>query len=300
MNNTSNSSTGIMDPLRFCLFLIFDIFAIFCSTFTLYHLLKDAKLRKTIHNHATILILLYNLIYQLIDIPLHIQYFSTASVRPATPALCLIWWFIDYGFFFIPLVLVMWTSFERHIVIFHKWIFAKQRNRLFVHYIPLILIILFMMIFYVMAIFLPPCQNLFDYTADLCGMSGCYSSIPSFVMIERIGFSIVPTFLIAIINLALLVRVLWQKYRFHRILEWKKKQKLIIHIVSISFLYLCFDFPLSLISLVRLCGHPNWAHDVLPSFFYYSYIPVFLLPIVCIGSIPEIWGKVKNFILRDQ
>ncbi|CAF2068057.1 unnamed protein product [Rotaria magnacalcarata] len=156
------------------------------------------------------------------------------------------------------------------------------------------------MIFYGVAIFAPPCQNSYDYTSDVCGMAGCYDSIPSFAMIERVGFAIAPTFLIAIANMALLVRVVWQKYRLHRNVEWRKQRKLTIHIVSISFLYLCFDFPLSVIDLVHLFGKPEWGHDILPTLFYYAYSPILLLPIVCIGSLPELRNKVKKLDPRGR
>ncbi|CAF2118064.1 unnamed protein product [Rotaria magnacalcarata] len=124
-------------------------------------------------------------------------------------------------------------------------------------------------------------------------MDECYESVPPFALIERFGFAIAPTFLIVITNMTLLVRVVWQKYRFHRIVEWKKQRKLTIHIVTISFLYLFFDFPFSVIYLVRLFGNPYWGHDALPILFYYAYSTIFLLPIVCIGSLPELWNKVK-------
>lgn len=293
-SNPPDANYYFVEPLRFWLFLSLDIPAVLCSIFALYHLLKERQLREAIPNHATILILLFNLVYQVIDIPLHLQYFSTGVVRPATPALCLIWWFIDYGFFFISLVLLMWASFERHILIFHTSMIDTQRKRLLVHYLPLFMLVTFMLLFYSVVIFAPPCQNTFDYTKDLCGTSGCYGSLQFLGMVERIGFAIVPTFLIAIFSAALVIRVIWQKYRIRRILEWRRQRKLIVHLVSMSSVYLCFDLPLSIINLVRLCGLPEWGESALPVVFYLSYFPILLLPIVCLGSIPELWKKVKK------
>jgi hypothetical protein len=299
-SNSSDSDYELGKPLRFWLFLVLDIPAVLCSVFALYHLLAERSSRQALHNHATILILLFNFIYQLIDIPLHLQYFSLGIMRPATPALCLIWWFIDYAFFFISLVLLMWASFERHILIFHTWMVATQRKRLLVHYLPILVIVLSMMIFYGIAIFAPSCQNTFDYTADLCGTAGCYESVSSFAMIERVGFAVAPSFLIAIFSMALLARVVRQKCRFDRVVGWRKQRKLTINIVFMPLLYLCFDLPLSVIDLVHLCGQPDWAHAVLPTLFYYSYFPILLLPIVCIGSLPELRNKMKKLDPRRQ
>ena len=299
-SNPSDANYEFGETLRFWLFLILDVPGVLCSIFALYYLLKERQLRAALHNHVTILILLFNLIYQLIDIPLHLQYFSTGIVRPATPALCLIWWFIDYGFFFIDLVLLMWASFERHILIFHTSMVTTQRKRLLVHYLPLFMIVMFMMLFYGVVIFASPCQNTYDFTMDLCGTSGCYHSVAVFGMVERIGFAIVPTFLIAIFSAALVIRIIRQKYRTHRIIEWRRQRKLIVHLLSMSSVYLCFDLPLSIVNLVHLCGRPDWGHDALPIIFYLSYFPILLLPIVCLGCIPELWNKVKKHNPRQR
>lgn len=299
-SNPPDANDKFVEPLRFWLFLILDVPAVVCSIFALYHLLKERQLRKALHNHVTILILLFNLIYQLIDIPLHLQYFSTGIVRPATPALCLIWWFIDYGFFFIDLVLLMWASFERHILIFHTSMVDTQRKRLLVHYLPLFIIVMFMMLFYGVIIFAPPCQNKFDFTMDICGIGGCYGSVPFFGMVERIGFAIIPTFLIVIFSTTLVIRIIRQKCRIRGVIEWRRQQKLIVHLVSMSSVYLCFDLPLSIVTLVHLCGQPDWGRDALPTIFYLSYFPILLLPIVCLGSIPELWNKVKKLNPRQR
>lgn len=288
------------EPIYFWFFLIFDVIGIFCSVFALYHLLKEKNLRKAIHNHTTIVILLINFFYQLFDIPLHIQYFNTGISRPSTPTFCLFWRFTDYGLFFIDFVLVMWASLERHILIFHSWMVSTTVKRALVHYLPLALIVLSMLIFYGVAVFAPPCENVFDYTRDMCGMAGCYGSLPSFGLIERIGFSILPTFLISLFCLALLARIIYQKARRNRAGEWKKHRKLVIHIVSLAFLYMCFDFPVSIINLVQLCCQPNWANSIISILFYYSYFLILLLPIVCIGSLPELRNKMKSLDPRRR
>ena len=293
--NSSGRNYELGQSSLFWLFLVLVIPAVLCSFFVLYHLLTERSSRQALHNHAIIVILLLNLIYQLIDIPLHLQYFRTGLIRPTISALCLFWWFIDYGFFFINLVLLMWSSFERHIIIFHTWLLATRWKRLFVHYLPIGMIVLLLLTFYGVAIFAPPCKNEFDFTADLCGMGGCYGSVPFFGLIERIGLAILPMCLIVIFSIGLLMRVVRQKYRVRRVVEWGKQRKLTLHLISISSIYLCFDGPLTIISLVRLSGQPSWAHDVYPIFFYISYFPILLLPMVCIGLLPGLRKKVKCF-----
>jgi hypothetical protein len=280
--------------IRFWLFLIFDLLAVICNTFVLYHLLSTRKSRKALHNHVPIIILLLVLIFDLIDIPLHLQFLSTGIVRPTIPVVCLIWWFIDWGFYYIIAVLLVFASFERHILIFHSQMVVTRRKRLFFHYFPLLVIVLFMMTFYSVAIFAPICESTFDYTSDLCGTHACYGLVPFFAIVEQMIFSVASAFLIAILSITLLARVIWQKHRIHRAVQWRKQRKLGIQVVAVSLLYLTFSFPLTLIYLVRSYSRQDWGNDVLPVFFFLSYFAVLLLPFVYLASIPKLWNKMKR------
>jgi hypothetical protein len=204
------------------------------------------------------------------------------------------------GSFSLPLFCSCGHRLNGTFFFFHTSMVATQRKRLLVHYLPLFVMVMFMMLFYTVVIFAPPCQNTFDFTMDLCGTSGCYHSVPFFGMVERVGFAIIPTFLIAIFSAALVIRVMQQKYRTRGIIEWRRQRKLIVHLVSMSSVYLCFDLPLSIVDLVHLCGQPDWAQDALPAIFYLSYFPILLLPFVCLGSIPKLWNKVKKYNPRHR
>ncbi len=299
-SNLSTPSYELDRSLRFWFFFIPDVIAVLCNVFTLYHLLMKKNLRQALHNHALILMLLFGLVYQLIDIPLHLQFFKTGVVRPATPGLCPIWWFIDWGFYYTIQILLLFTSIERHILIFHSLMLATRRKRLFFHYLPMILIVLFMMTFYSVAIFAPICVNTFDYTSDLCGLYACYESLPFFVTVEQIGFSTVPSCLIAVFNITLFVRVVRQKHRVCRSIQWRKQRKLATQVILMSLLFLVFGVPVSIIYLVRFFGQPNWAMKVFPLFFFLSYFPIFGLSFVCLTSLPKLWEKVKKLNPRPQ
>jgi hypothetical protein len=285
--------------LHFWVFLIFDLCAIVCTVFVLYHLLSKRKSRKAIRNHTPILLLLFDLVYELIDIPLHLQFFRTGVVRPATRALCLIWWFIDSGLFSIIAVLIVFASFERHIFIFHSHMVATKRKRLLFHYFPLLIIVLFMLIFYSIAIFAPICDSTFDYTADLCGTHACYNSVP-FFGVERTIFGVGTGFLIFIVSMTLILRFICRRYRIQRYILWQKQRKLAVQVISMSLLYLIFMFPLSTIYLVRLCCLPNWADETFPIFFYLSYLAVLLIPFAYLAGSPKLWNKVKRLYPRRR
>jgi hypothetical protein len=274
------------------------MFAVPCTVFVLYHLLIKRSSRQALHNHTLILILLLELVCELVDIPLHLQVLFTGVVRPATPTLCLIWWFIGFCFYYFIVVLLLFTSIERHILIFHSQMVATKRKRLFFHYLPLFAIVLFMITFYGVAIFAPICENTFYYTSDLCGGFPCYESIPFFAMFEQIVLSTISTCLIAIFNLLLLVRVIWQKYRIHRINDWRKQRKLAIQVISMSTIYLVFSLPGTILYFGSLLGQPDWPMELGSVFYFLGDFIFFLIPFVCLTTLPEFWNIVKKLSTR--
>jgi hypothetical protein len=292
---SNNPQYQLEKTLHFWLFLISDILAFICTVFVLYHLLSDRQLRIALQNHVLIIILFLILPFEFIDIPLHLQYLSTGIVRPTIPCTCRLWWFIDWGNYYTIAVLLVFASIERHILIFYSHLVATRRKRLIFHYLPLILITLSMMTFYTIAVFAPVCESTFDYTIDLCGIHACYGTILSFIIVEQIGFSGTSSCLMAIFNMALLIRVIRQKYRIHRLVQWKKQRRLAVQMIVLSLLFLIFSFPLAIIYLVRLFGPSNWADEVVPTFFFVSYYAVLLFPYVCLGNVPDLWNKLKQF-----
>jgi len=278
----------------------FDVPALLCCIFVLYHLLSKKDLREAIHNHVWIIILLLLIVYEVIPIPQHLQYFMTGVVRPSTPMYCLVWWFIDWGFYYTISVLLLFASIERHFLIFHSQMTATTRKRLIFHYLPLIVIILFMMVFYIVAIFAPGCESTYDYTVDLCGMYPCSGSMLFFQIFEGVVFSIVLPIILTITNLILLIRVVWQKYRVHRSVQWKKQRKLAIQVIFMSSIYLLFNLPPTIVYLVRVFRH-SASEPALPRIlFYYSYMPTFVLPFGCLTTLPKFWDIMEKLDPRKR
>lgn len=297
---SDNPAYEMQHTLQFWLYLISVIPAFLCSAFVFYHLLADKQLRNALHNHVIIIILFLAFTYELIDIPFHLQFLSTGIVRPSKPVTCLIWWLIDYGSYYTITVLLVFASIERHILIFHYHLVATRRSRLIFHYIPLIVITLSVMTFYSVAIFAPICENTFDYTIDVCGIHACYGDIRFFLVVEQIGFSALSSFLMAIFNMALLVRVLLQKYRIHRSVRWKKHRKIAVQMIALSLLYLIFSFPSTIVYLVRSFGPADWGDSIVEVLYFLDYYAVLLLPYVCLGNLSDLLKKLKTCIPRRQ
>ena len=138
-----NSPFIIPIPVRFWLYLISNISSILCSFFVLYHLLFNRLLRQALNNHAVIVLILIGLIIELIDIPLIIHFFRFGYNWKVTSIFSYFWSFIDYGCFTTQTIIFAWTTIEKHILIFHdRWLLTKKK-RFFIHYLPLIILLIY-------------------------------------------------------------------------------------------------------------------------------------------------------------
>jgi len=147
-----NSEISWPRPLRFWLLLIFVIPSITCSLFVLYHLLFDQTLRRALNNHTIIVLLILALVFQLIDVPWYLDFIRRGIVWPQTPARCLVWWLVDLGFYNTASIILAWASIERHILVFHDQWVSTRKKRFFVHYLPLIILLLYATIYYTVLI----------------------------------------------------------------------------------------------------------------------------------------------------
>jgi hypothetical protein len=312
--NNSSSSTEIpgatggdsqqvipSSSVQFWTFLIFEIPSLTCTIFLLYHLLSNPKLRKALHNHVIIIFLFLTLFIEILDNPLYIDAYrfggGTNSFSISIPV-CLMWWFIDYGFYGAITVFLAWASIERHILVFHYQLLGTQRQRFFIHYLPLIIISIYVLGFYIGVIFFPPCENTYDFQSLACGLSPCYGDVSYLNTWDYLGNGIVCSFIETISSVALIVRVLWQKRRTHQQVNWRKHRKMAFQLLSISFLSLTIIFPQSLITVIQQVGGPGMSTfgAVLNPYLFYLYtFVVFLLPFICLGHLSELWKKTWIF-----
>ncbi|CAF1642527.1 unnamed protein product [Rotaria sp. Silwood1] len=135
-----------------------------CSIAILYHMLSNQTRRHAINNHVIILLLFNNLMYELIDIPLFLNYYRLDTVLPATQSLCLMWIFIDEALYSVSTITVAWASIERHILIFHSQWLSSSRRRFLIHYVPLVSLVSYDILFHFVVIVFPPCENSFCCT----------------------------------------------------------------------------------------------------------------------------------------
>jgi len=288
--------TGVSFSLSFQFWftLSFHIPSIICYTFVLIHILLQKTQRQALHNHSILVLLLISFAIVLFDYSLKLDFYYHGEVRIHTAAFCQVWWLFEFGMYTMCTTILAWASFERHILIFYSNSVATKRRRILIHYLPLVSILVYFSIFFIYVILFPPCKNEYDFTISVCGAYPCYLTIQNLALWDTIVHGIIATFLVALFNIALFGRVLWQK---RRRLDWRRYKKMAFQLLSISALYLSINFPLMIIFIVQLGGFPNWGVDVQRYFYFLSILLQYLLPFVCLPYLSGI-GQTTRILLR--
>jgi hypothetical protein len=298
-DNYSNNSLNddgelIPDAVRFWVYLTFLIPSIICSLFVLYYLLWHRTLRQALHNHAIIIFLFIGLIYEVTIYPWMLYLYQHDGVWERSPFFCTLWVFIDWGLYFTQTILFAWATVERHILIFHyKWVSTKKK-RLIVHYLPLVMLVLYCLSFYIVITFFPTCENIFDDYYIVCIQLCSFKSSKLYIY-DTIVHQILPNLIVVVFSIALLLRVRHQKHRVGKSLQWRKHWKMTVQLLMVSILYLIFALPVTLVNFLHLCGLPYAATANFREYLlFFNYCMMLLCPFACALSLPQLREKITN------
>ncbi|CAF1141251.1 unnamed protein product [Adineta steineri] len=258
----------------------------------------NRKHRYALHNHTILLLLICNLPVQLIDINFYLIFFYYGFVQPSQPIVCLLWWLADFGFYAGGLVLMAWLAIERHILIFHDRLLLNRRGRFLFHYLPLIIIVTYLLVFYLTVIFILPCENTYLYTALVCGQSPCYVSYGILGLWEFTVHIMIPIVLEGIASIALLLRVQIQKRRLRQSNQWRRQRRMIIQLLLVSSLNMGLNFSSNAIFFAHLFGVSQ--ESVAEVQFYFSFLDYFvvlLFPFICLSQFPNLRNTMKEKLL---
>ncbi|CAF4125344.1 unnamed protein product, partial [Rotaria sordida] len=171
-----------------------------------------------------IVILIIGLIIELIAIPFHLNFLHFGIVQPSIPFICMLWWFIDLGLYNGFTIIMAWSSLHRYLFIFHDQIFLQGKKRFVFHYLPLSILLLYILIFYIYVIIFPPCKNIFDYTLPVCNDYPCYLDNLVLGIWDSVVNGILPIFIICIFSVVILIRVHYQKRRLvNQRNQWRRQ-----------------------------------------------------------------------------
>jgi hypothetical protein len=231
------------------------------------------------------------------DINFYLVFFTYGSVQPSYPVICLLWWLADYSFYIGGIILMFWLSVERHILIFHDRLVANRRGRFLFHYLPLIILVTYILLFYIIVIFFLPCDNIYVYSVPVCGASPCYQSYGILGIWEFIAYTSAPIILEGIVSAGLVVRVQWQKRRLRQSANWRKQRRMMIQLFLISSMNVTLNMPIYLIPLAHLCGlPPEYGVQAELYFFFLGYFVIFLFPFASLCQFPDLRKTIKRKI----
>jgi hypothetical protein len=273
----SQSSSAV---IKFCLFILLQPPAVVCNGLLVVFLLNQRNQRRKLQNHGILALLVVTLVTNVIEIPRILHYLRYEYTKPSNSFSCLSWQWLDYLLYAEANAIMCWTTFERHLIIFHGSLLQMPRHRLLFHYFPLLSIIVYLAIFYTICILFYPCQSRFLYELPLCG-SPCYlqESILS----------------IAIFSIGLFIRTVCRRQVLHQQPNhWRRYRRMLFQLLSISSVYLvCLGPYASIQFLDSTFELPTVATHIKDKYLFYLYwFLTLLLPFVCLHCLP---GTVKYY-----
>lgn len=290
------SDDAIPKTVKFWIYLIVLIPSIICSLTFMIYVIFNRTARNAIQNHVIVIVIFIGLIYEMTLYPWMLYYYQYDGIWNRSMIFCSIWGFFDWGVYYVQTMLFAWATIERHILIFHdKWVSTKIKQ-FFVHYLPLVLLLVYSLIFYIIVSFFPPCENTFDNSDVVC-VDFCFSQNHVLVIWDILFHQTLPNLIIVIFSTALLIRILYRKYRIHQAIHWRRNRKMTIQLLSISILYLFFAFPIALMNLIYFCGlSENVGIELFEYILFFNYLMLLFLPFACVLSLPELLIQIKRIL----
>ncbi|CAF1109657.1 unnamed protein product [Rotaria sordida] len=301
---TSVHDTIVLKNFKLGLLISFQIPSIISHIFIIYHLIFNRNLRRALHNHVILILLIINFLFITTDLSITFHFLRFGFIEKNQRNLCLAWNFLDLFLSNLSTFLMMWASIERNILVFYdRQLLNTKYKRFFFHYLPLIILIIYTFIFYIIVIFFnSSCSNIeyFIYDELFCGKP-CY--VHKDIILSSIDYlfhKICSSILIFLFSFILLLRFLWGKRQRNQIIRWRHHRKITIQFISISILYFIGTLPVAISELLHIWK--NLKNNIKESeiqeefFLYFFYFISFILPFVCLLNLPEIYSKIPLFI----
>ena len=146
-----------------------------------------------------------------------------------------------------------------------------------------------------------PCDEMFDYTVQLCG-GACYQFQPLMGTIDVLITVFLPLFLITLFTVVLIIRVIYQKRRMQQKNIRKKNLRMLIQLLSVVILHLVVWMPACVVLIISVVQQP--APALIQELQYswvllnFIYIGVLGSPFTSLVALPEL--KEKAAALMDR
>ncbi|CAF4949777.1 unnamed protein product [Rotaria sp. Silwood1] len=306
--NSSDPVVANNRVIKLAILLPCQVLSIICSLFVFINIIyRPSKLIKPIGNHFILALLITSFVQVTTELSMVENYLHTGVVRPSTYSYCLFFNWYEFSLNGISLfvILVVWASIERHIIIFSQSIYQIQWKRIAFHYVPLSIAILYTPACYGYLIYIYSCFNNWNYYELLC-TAPCFYGNKIMGIADWLVNIIIPAFVIAFANLLLIIRVVYRSTGIrHNAERSKKNRKMTIQLLAIASLFLIFWLPIAITGLIQQFFSPTFLIDVqFNIFFYLIYFIQLFLPFVCLISLPELKKlviiKIRQWTHRNR
>ena len=274
---------------QFIILIIIIPFALGCNIFVLYRLLTDKNLRKELYNHVIIAILFSSLEFNLIHVPYSINLFLTGSVWPRSIIACTIWRFTAYLGCNANDVLLAWAAVERHLLVYQSNMMRVSRNRWILHYIPLGFLVIYLFGFNASCFFTLACLTKYDFSVVFCDAT-CLNSVVVMSTWYLVVNQLFAAVLAIVFSLLLWIRIVQQRKRMRKNVEWRRFKKLTIQVLVITLLFVFLEMPYAITCTLAYTGY--FTNSVLFDYFnsislFLCYIMPILMPFACFFGLKQ-------------
>lgn len=304
--NDSNSSllnvehyyvSELQRNITISILIIFSFPSLICFLFTFYYFIKLHKclLMNCINHHVILLILIIDFLLITTELPITLYYLSFGNVY--TRKICIFWIYWDYTLEQTSLILIMYASIERYLLIFFKFYITK--HNILLHYIPMLCICFYIPILYLYFIVLSPCTqtNFYDITSFVCG-GGCFFQYVPVNTYDSIVDTMLPCFIILILNIIIILRVTFIKNRALKSISLikilRRNRRMILQLIGISLTSLIAWMPWVIIIIVQNFFQPSFGNWFINYILHYlPYLTTSLSPFLALIGLPEIRKHFK-------
>ncbi|CAF1394303.1 unnamed protein product [Adineta ricciae] len=290
--------TSTTRAIKFWILLFCQIPSVLCSIFVLYHMVRSRANRQVLANHVVIAMLGVGVLIVTIDLSIALKFLYQGTVNPRSDAFCYTWVYINYILYVNGIYLMAWASIERHFLVFSPQYFRTFRQQLIRHYFPILLCLVYPIVFYIYTISFYPCAQVFNYQRLVCG-SPCFKKA-SFILnfYDQAMHSLIPCIIIVLFTVALVVRVIRHKRRIQGLLfSWKRQQRMVLQLLSIACLYIIFNAPPFFVAGIRATVSKTFATVEYEIYFLYLfYVLTLFLPFVCLPSLGGVRAKLNALV----
>lgn len=255
------------------------------------------------HNYSIIFLLVINFVQIVTLIPLPMSFFYlNGTIQPNIKAYCIWWMWYEFSLNAIHSYVMAWMSIERHLFIFHNDFIRTigHRKRRLLRKIPLLISLMWGPSYCMFNIVISPmCVTTPRFDRLLCGLP-CFI-FTNWGTLNLFIDVICPVIIIFIFNIALIIRVIYQKLGVIGRIEnsWNRQRKMAFQLGTISFIYLAAWIPLAVAEMGQAYV-PNFLFKQLDILTFLIYIVPLITPMVCLMSMPEILKKIKTLMFRQN